>query len=866
MTSPKRFRVLATIVLAVVVSPSVLLAQVEQLAMVELQASPETPKEAPATAKPAFDSFDAAVEAAKGAMMSSPAEALSAAEVALVFADEMPDSLAKSDAVATSFWLQAEAALRLNRPTEAAPLVTRAESSIGDGASQLAGDILLTKARLARAESDFGLALISFQDAYRIFNAIDSARSQAIALQGVGTVYDAARQYERVIDYNERATAVYSDDGSLDLVSLNNRANALRELGRYREALPLLEQALQMARERQSAVLETRILTNVAMLHLQRGALDAAATSIDEALRVAMGDAAGGWRVYIHGVSAQLALERGDMGAAVAAIERTFDGADLKETPAAFRDFHETAYKIYKIREEKDLALAHLERFKSLDDQGREVAANANQAILSAEFDFANQELQIEKLQRNQLESDFALAEARQRQRLLATYAVLALVTIVLGFMGLAIHSARRNQRVTASLNAELESANVELQRNNAALEKANQAKLQFLSTTSHEIRTPLNAIIGLTDVIMAGDSMTPRDKEYVRIVNESGKSLLAIVNDILDISRLESGRLVIDAKPVDVADSIGAVAELWRRSAEDKDLEFEVDIAAFDAPIATDDRLLRQIASNLISNAVKFTKSGAVRVSLRPWTSLGRRGLELCVADTGIGIAPEARDLIFEAFRQEDGSARRNFGGAGLGLAIVQRLVHEMDGEISLDSALGEGSVFTIRLPARADEIESATAPRELPRLEEGAAPCSIEELDVLLVEDNPANAMVIKALLKSKVKSIETAENGEVCLRMMEENSYDLILMDKQMPVMDGLEAIRCIRKMDDARRDVAIIAVTADVFPGAREELIEAGADDYVSKPVQLPVILRTIDATLARRARSAGDDGRALSAAS
>lgn len=802
--------------------------------------------------------FEEAITAAKSSMMSAPQAAFENAQRAQALATILPEA-EQSGAMATSLWLQGEALTRLNKASEAMPLLEQARTYLNEDMKQLSGDLLLSKGRARRVLGQEGNALDDFQNAYRSFEDIGAARSQAIALQSIGSLYDDARRYERAIEYYGRAAEVFPDGGMLRLVSLNNRAIAYRQIGEYSSARDFSHQALEMAVETGSSLLQVRILTNIAVLEIQDERFDAAAEAIEQGFQHIENEDAKGWAPFLWGAKAKLNYRQGELIPAKDAIQKAFSGVDLSETPAPFRDFHEVGYRIYEALGDYSMAVAHLEAFKRLDDQGRDIAASANQALLNAEFEFANQELEIEKLHIGQLERDIELG--RQRERLQTTLALSAgaISLGVIGFFVFAYRSSLRNQKITEAFNRELESKNDELTSTNIELQKASQAKTEFLATTSHEIRTPLNAIIGLSDVVLNGDAIIERDREYLELVNKAGRHLLDIVNDILDVSKLESGTFIIDKEPFLVSGCILSVVEIWRKAAEEKGLSLRIDVDASSEQFVSDGRLLRQVVSNLLSNAVKFTAEGEIAVSLK--TDEGKDGFEVTVRDTGIGIPPELHEDVFESFRQADGSARRKYEGTGLGLSICKRITQALGGDIAIDSAPGEGSAFTVCIPAERmnENAHKETVDRPDTRGAEtvGAdAPLQngFSDIRVLVAEDNAANAMVIRALLTKRTKQLDVAVNGAEALKMVQAREYDIILMDKQMPVMDGIEATKAIRALSGPVSELPIVAVTADAYASARKEVLAAGMNDYVSKPLTADVLCDVIARNL-QKAKSA-----------
>lgn len=625
-----------------------------------------------------WDAYDNAVAIAKKNMMGAPDAALEKAQDAENIVRGFPNSARQREALATSLWLQAESITRLNRPVESAPLIAKAFTYISEEVSPLSGDLLLARGRNARILGDVARALESFQAANGIFAKLGNARKEAIALQSIGTLYANARLYDRVIEYYSTASRVFSDDATLDLSSFNNRANAYRELGSFDEARRLFDASLEMAQALESDMLQARILTNIATLETRRGNFIAAESAITQAVEHAQIDGARGWLPLAYGARAELALAQNDFNGSLKALDAIFSEVDIESTSTLFRDTHKVAYKVHKALGEHEVALQHLESFKRHDDNGRDLATSANLALLNAEFEFAKQKFEIAKLRSEQLQNDVALADVRERLRNAINIGLLAGGALLLVFFGLAAKSARRSERMTSSLNRKLESKNEELIVTNTRLEKANQAKMEFLAATSHEIRTPLNAIIGLTDVMLNGEAIIERDRGYLKLVNSSGKNLLNIVNDILDISKLEANRIEVKNRAINITDGLLDVAGLWRRPAVEKGLLFDVQISSDPIYYHCDDRLLRQILSNLISNAIKFTSEGSITISLR---NLRGDSFTLAVSDTGIGIAQENHESIFETFQQIDASLNRNYEGTGLGLAICKKIAEALGG-----------------------------------------------------------------------------------------------------------------------------------------------------------------------------------------
>ena len=367
--------------------------------------------------------------------------------------------------------------------------------------------------------------------------------------------------------------------------------------------------------------------------------------------------------------------------------------------------------------------------------------------------------------------------------------------------------------------------------------EAANQAKSAFLANMSHEIRTPMNAIIGFAHLLHL-DPLTPRQSDQLGKIGDAGQHLLQVINDILDFSKIEARKLSLEVGEFMLSTSIERVSTMLADRARAKDVALEVDLAPDCPARVLGDRLrLEQILLNLLSNAVKFTPHGRVDLRVRVLTREGRQlRLRFEVQDTGIGIRPEQMTHLFEAFEQADVSTTRRFGGTGLGLAISKRLALLMGGDIGVDSREGTGSLFWVELPFQmtAAAPSPAPTPAATPPSAEAAPGVDWRRARILLAEDNPTNQEVAGMLLRSRGLDYALADNGEEAVRLVESGHFDLVLMDVQMPVMDGLQATRVIRQRHPAEA-LPIVAMTANAFEEDRTACLAAGMNDYLSKPV-------------------------------
>lgn len=380
---------------------------------------------------------------------------------------------------------------------------------------------------------------------------------------------------------------------------------------------------------------------------------------------------------------------------------------------------------------------------------------------------------------------------------------------------------------------------------------RVEQSKSQFLADMSHEIRVPMNAIIGFSQVL-ADEDITDQQKEFVRIIRDSGESLLHLIDDILDFSKIEAGKIYIEIADCSLKKVLKRVESMMRFHVEEKGLEFKiVKSDGLPARIRTDSIRLRQCLINLVGNAVKFTKKGHVYLNVSLEQDDDKSFVRFDVEDTGAGIPAERQKAIFESFIQADRSIGRTFGGAGLGLTITKRLSELLGGTLELASEVGKGSVFTLRIPTgidthqlstcRQDDTDGGYADEQQPR-----------ELRfsgrILVVEDIPTNRKLLTLLLEKMGFEVSIAEDGQRAVDKAHAESFDLILMDMQIPHINGYEATRLLRQQGTT---TPIVAVTAHAMKGDDERCIEAGCDGYLSKPIDRDKLIAVIRKCLSAR---------------
>ncbi|VAV97911.1 sensory box histidine kinase/response regulator, partial [hydrothermal vent metagenome] len=375
--------------------------------------------------------------------------------------------------------------------------------------------------------------------------------------------------------------------------------------------------------------------------------------------------------------------------------------------------------------------------------------------------------------------------------------------------------------------------AEIAVVRAKEAAEQAAEERARFLSTMSHEIRTPLNAVIGMTDLLL--DSEQPSEQaKLTKTANRAGLHLLGLVNDILDHSKLEAGKVILEEIPFDPAEEINNVCDILEATAADKNVALGLSL---DRELLTnyqgDPARIRQILLNLVGNAIKFTEDGQIAIRVLP-TSNNRVRFE--IKDSGIGISEQAQKTLFDEFSQADASTTRKHGGTGLGLAICKRLIEVMGGEIGVHSTPGEGSTFWFEIPLQ--QVKK-TAPNAATDTTKSAS--KLQSFKILVAEDNPANQLLIRTLLEKLEQNITIVENGQLAVEAASAERFDLIFMDMQMPVMDGYTAARTLR---DQANSVPIIALTAHVIGDEIHKFKAAGINDWLSKPFQMKDLVKRL----------------------
>ena len=765
--------------------------------------------------------FDQRVTALRGEMMQDPGRVLTDAQGLRQMIPADASAQTRTHINATADWLRAEALIRMNRPREAFAIIRATLKAMdqSDNDPALRGDLILARGGVASMLGRVEDSLRDYQEAFRLFAQAGAQRGQAVALQSIGSIYADAHDYDNALRYFEQSIDASANDPNLLLSAHNNVGNTLFELKRYSAAAESFQQALGLARQLNNPLLQAQILRNLAATQAEAGQFAAAETALNDAFRISGSGPAASSRPALYAVAARVALRQHELGRAADLINRAFAGAAGAEANLPMRDFHETAYEIFRDTGDEAQALKHLEAFRQLDDEQRALAASTSAALMNARFNFTNQELRINNL-RNQRAVEQARFRNRMQLALLSAAAVISTLLLI-GFL-----SIRRSRN-------QVREANTSLRTTNVALEKALAAKTEFLATTSHEIRTPLNGILGMTQVILAGRQLDPTLRGRIELVQGAGETMKALVDDILDVAKMETGELRIQTAQMDLKRLLEDAVTVWTGQAETKRIGIEFDLEHCPGKIIADEVRLRQIVFNLMSNAIKFTDRGQVRLAAFSEADEESESEKLVVrvSDSGIGIPQDRIEEIFESFRQVDGGVTRRHGGTGLGLAICRNLARAMGGDVTVASTLGAGSTFTLTLPLERGAAEVAPADR--------VAATSLGTANLLMIEPNPLGQGIMRALLTGECGSIQFTTDVGGALDALRTGMIDHVVAEGSALGLDPQGAGELAAACTDAKARFTLLwrEPSAELL----NDFAKEGVTHVVAKPISAPDLL-------------------------
>ena len=625
--------------------------------------------------------------------------------------------------------------------------------------------ISLLDGMMAFARRDFGAALSAYRNSQLAFIRARDQRGQSQALRGMAMLYNDVGDGPSAQRFLDLAANVYNDDDLSRLIIANNRGAAAMSDERFADALRQFSLARDMASRLELRSFLPTIDRNIALAHANLGDYDAAETALARLGPIA--DISNpGLRLNAYRVLATIALGRGQLDRAERALGVSLSGVDPQSSASSYRQFHFLAYQLANRRGNHNRALEQLEAVRRIDQVDAVTTASNRAALLGAQFQFSAQESRIQQMRAQQLQRDIA---AQRR----FTYAIMAGAALALALLGALVMALFRSRNQARQHSAELSEINVEL-------ERALAAKKAFLAATSHEIRTPLNGILGVAQVMLADRNLGADHRRQMELLNDAGATMKALVDDILDAAKMDNGSFTVQPRPADVGDVMSRVARLYATQAESRGIALVIDNQMGDCWQMTDPDRLTQILFNLVGNALKFTHEGSVTVSL--CRSAAGDTLDLAVRDSGIGIAAEHHDAVFEMFRQVDNSRRRTYGGTGLGLAICRQLARAMGGDIALDSVEGAGSCFTVHLP---------WSPAERPEAANDRGPARLAAGGVALMAGDPMRAAMLGMMAKQAGLATTIVASADVYRDGAGDPSIDWIIDGAAADVLAGYAA---------------------------------------------------------------------------
>ncbi|MDZ7741739.1 MAG: tetratricopeptide repeat protein [Bacteroidota bacterium] len=690
-------------------------------------------------------------------------------------------------------------------------------------------------------------ALDYYLKALQIEQAMDNTIGLAVVLNNIGIVYHDWKQYDRALDYYKRGYdyELMQDNPAGMASSLNNMAIIYDEFREYDTALILYKKALQLQEENNDLLGQAISLGNIGEFLIERKKYTEAREYLESALSIyhRINDRAGIGRTYNQfGI---LHSKRKQYEQAIAYFKKSIHILDSLGIHDVQTDNYKKLASVYRDLGNYRKAFEYQLKFQELNDSIFSTQAQEKLSTLQYDFDLQQRENEIKLLNNenklNQLaleKQELAIEQQKKSIRLVwivAIISMLALIVIIIITLML-----MRQYRQKTAANKLLQEQKYKLEENRMELihakekaEESDRLKTAFLANMSHEIRTPMNGILGFAELLM-GEDLNKTDRDYyINIISENSRQLIRILNDILDISLIETNQLKIQNKSVNLNKLMEEVFVLnreIRQTGKKENIKFTLNLpdAAKMIKAYTDPYRLEQILNNLVSNAFKYTEKGSIEMGM----NILAEEYEFFVKDTGIGISEDQQGLIFDRFRQLEDSHTRKYGGTGLGLTISKQLAGMLGGDLRVESGQGKGSTFRLRIPYNKTADKPDNRPDNFSFYHEKVNYPDLSSKTLLIAEDNEDNYQFISTVLGKTACKIYHATNGRECIELFREVKADLVIMDLQMPVMNGIDAAKEIKKIDDK---INIIAVTAYTHLRNKDEMIRELFSDYLIKPV-------------------------------
>ena len=666
----------------------------------------------------------------------------------------------------------------------------------------------------------------------------------AMVQNDFGKIYYAIGDTSQALQYHIKAAKLRELSSEYDGLGASNLyiAQIYSDKGDYHEAIYFLNKADSAFHKGSNlqGILSTYI--NIAEVYKDKKNIDSALIALERARLVAIEIMNYFGLIDIYSLRGEIRMMQKKYNLAIDDFDEALLLAEKLNNHSKILDLNTKLAAIFQIIGDYKHAFEH-QRTSMLYKDSVFLNANLSAAVqMDMEYNYKKEIIKNELLQEKREQLNQANLEKQKTQNKLFFSGVIIFLILSLGLWS-RLRFIRKAGQELLSRKEEAERLQFVAEYERVHAINSEKAKEQFLANMSHEIRTPMNAIKGMTDIIIRNEH-TPEQDKYLFAIKQSSENLMVILNEILDLSKLEAGKMELEKIQFEPHKILNAVENTMRINAEQKGLDLKVELKNnIPKYLCGDPTRLNQILINLANNAVKFTEQGGVTIQVETKTITSDQAILLFkVIDTGIGIPKDKIETIFEVFTQADAATTRKFGGTGLGLSICKHLVEMYHGSITVESEIGKGSTFVVEIPFSIIPIEKQIEPETVSIKATG--------LNILLAEDNKFNIMLAKDVLESAIDGvkIDLAENGQIALDKLQSGNYDLILMDIQMPVMDGYETTKAIRKMNGRIGNIPIIAMTANVMKAEVDLCYAAGMNAYIAKPFDRDDLLININKIL------------------
>ncbi|MCD4730026.1 MAG: tetratricopeptide repeat protein, partial [Bacteroidales bacterium] len=700
-------------------------------------------------------------------------------------------------------------------------------------------------------KGDFNKSLENLMESLRLWQCTNDETGVGVAYCNIGMMYRKLGDYEKALDYLQKTLAIEKElEMPRQIIESYIQIGIIYEqTGKYEKAIKNYQKGLKIAKQLKDKKKIAICLNNIGVVYFDMRNYNLALDYYFESLEIKreIGDKHGISVTIINIAEVFLDLSKPNLkstpdrpvkyfGTFNNIISILMESVSIAEETRNYQDVSNTYSALINVRSEYGQykeAVHYQEKLIAFTDSLFTIDKNRDIAKLQAKIDTEQKEQEIAIMDAKNV-AQVSQLKMQTIRRYIFMGGGISLVLIVLGLINRLIF-IRKTQK-------ELQAKNLHIQHEKSKAEQSEKVKEQFLANMSHEIRTPMNSILGMTNILRKNDHTKTQEK-YLDAIAQSSENLMVILNDILDMSKLEAGKIELESKLFNLNDELRIVEDILKYRAREKGITLKCKVQdGVPGWIIGDPTRLNQVFINLVGNAIKFTEKGAVIVSVRVKEQyLQQAILEFEIKDSGIGIPHDRLDAIFQSFTQADGNTTRHYGGTGLGLTISKQLVELQDGRIHVESQVGKGSTFIFEIPYEIGKSQSTD------RTEKNQEYPKLMGVRVLVAEDNEFNTMVLVEELNSSIQKsvVDIASDGKIALDKIAANEYDIILMDILMPEMDGYTATKAIRNLDSHKNSIPIIAMTASTMKEDIEKCSESGMDAFISKPFETVDLLKKME---------------------